>query len=392
VPVPQQTLKKSSPTDIWTTVSGDMLTGSVTLEGQYVQTSLLRHSNESALRFCSRAELDAPLSPRYGDCRVVFVSREARNGVFRRMETIDDLCQHEAEQSSVEDVRQLVASGSRFRAWLSNDSVDAETRTAANARLCSMRVDGEFITVDPVETTIDHRLDMDRDGLEVNTTAVWTGTTKNGVATPMHCDNWSKETQFGTIGNPKDRTGWSQTAVTGRVCSTILPFYCLSVPRYELEKLGVVLPPTTTTTTTKTETTTTTMPTNISPLSSTTTPTISTTSLSSSLSTSTISKQSPTSTPAIPLITTTTTTTTTNDTFSSISSTTSSSLPLILGIVGGIVVLFLIVGVIVVLILRSQPSTTTADNNNNTPLEQRSNNVHSTSEYGPLPQSELAYG
>jgi hypothetical protein len=372
--------------DAFTEISATRISGTRTYDDGNISTALtyVRPFDNRELRFCSTKELAVPLSPLFGDCRVMFVSKVTRQGNFGSLDEIDRICDGDVQAQATPPVRLLRQSGSTFRGWLQNSAGDGGHIHAPIANTeCLMRVDGAMMIDRNGRTQLLAPPDQHSDGTTIASgTHVWSG--YNGT----DCNDWSDASAMnvGAYGDPSSTKLWYVGGTT--MCARQNSFLCISEPSFVFQpyKMDIETMNTTIGTTIGTSATSS-LPSSIVSNQPTTN---SSSNVSSQSTTATTSSTTMTVTSDANASTTTIQMTTTSTTINSerSNSPSSSSLPLILGILGAFLAL-IIIGIVIFFIVRAGRSN---DNNNNNDVE--ADAAPRQSEYGKIPTDipDTTYG
>ena len=138
----------------------------------------------------------------------------------------DSICQNLAADAGLTEPE-------NFKAWLSDDSIDAIDRIESNGPW--VRIDGIPVAADKAELASESlfsAIAVTDQGDYLHNHSVWTGTANNGAAAAAHCSGWTTADPSiqGTFGQAQSAgLRWSQWAVsiTGD-CNISRRIYCLS--------------------------------------------------------------------------------------------------------------------------------------------------------------------
>jgi CSLREA domain-containing protein len=138
----------------------------------------------------------------------------------------DSICQNMAADAGLTEPE-------NFKAWLSDDSIDAIDRIESNGPW--VRIDGIPVAADKAELASESlfsAIAVTDQGDYLHNHSVWTGTANNGTAAAAHCSGWTTADLSiqGTFGQAQSAgLRWSQWAatITGD-CNVSRRIYCLS--------------------------------------------------------------------------------------------------------------------------------------------------------------------
>jgi hypothetical protein len=120
----------------------------------------------------------------------------------------------------------------KFKAWISFGDSSPSTRFDTDFIGPYVLVDGTVVVragwVDLTDGTLEHGINLDQDGLDLNPYNIaWTGTLPNGTPAANNCNDWqiSEAGKFTPAGDPLSNNGtWTEGLLTK--CSSLGRFYC----------------------------------------------------------------------------------------------------------------------------------------------------------------------
>ncbi len=148
----------------------------------------------------------------------IFATQTQFSGQFGGLAAADGLCTQAAQAANL---------GGNWNAWLSDSA------TTAPSRLKSVGpwflVDGKTLVFSgpSLSGTPAHDLDMDEHGVTGTKGLVWTGTSATGTGTGIHCSDWSRQGEFGTVGLAGSAEQWTDDQTPGAPCTLHGRLYCV---------------------------------------------------------------------------------------------------------------------------------------------------------------------
>ena len=226
----------SSHCDGWDSEDGSTqgARGSTILTGYGWTYDGVSNCDEERHIICFETGAGDPLPPIHGWGRLAFVTAAFHSGALgdwpeapgsaTGVEAGDEICRTEATAAGLPYPES-------FKAWLSDDMIDAEDR---------FDHEGPWIRHDRVRiaNSLAHlaggqlfsALNLTSTGQYVNSVFVWTGTNSNGTAEDFRCDEWLDGTagSSGRFGIPNTFTfEWTDFGLFTASCDDDLRLYCL---------------------------------------------------------------------------------------------------------------------------------------------------------------------
>jgi hypothetical protein len=116
--------------------------------------------------------------------------------------------------------------GGTWVAWLSDSTSDVVDRLHGDGAF--VLLDGTQVAssrADLLDGTLESSIDVDQNSNLVESQKVWTGTFIEGVASTLHCGDWTSLAENGTVGmTSNNQTGWTSAFTSS--CDSPAYLYC----------------------------------------------------------------------------------------------------------------------------------------------------------------------